>query len=309
MDPVTQRMYLQEFVAAVATRTDNEYQKLFEDIMEMRFPNDFVRVRPAGKEGDWKCDGFLRSAGTVFQVYAPSSPLNISKLTTKMRKDYLGSRTHWKTQMRSWIFHHNQMKGTYPQVLGLLQELYTQHKDVELSIEGPSYLRSHMLALNEVDLQVLFGVVPTMSDYSNLRYEHIEAVLSHVATTQGAIGDDVRPVPPDKVKYNNLSDDSVSFLELGMPKSDIVRRYFTQHPDPSLGDQVAAVYAGTYEQLKIAGYNPDDIFGHLYHDFVSSLPSRSPSTYAAAHAMLSYFFEECDIFERPLDGLQHATPN
>ena len=48
----------------------NDFQRLFEDIMERARPG-FLRIRPYGNIGDRKCDGFLSANSTIFQVYSP----------------------------------------------------------------------------------------------------------------------------------------------------------------------------------------------------------------------------------------------
>jgi hypothetical protein len=44
------------------------FQDRFADLMELAFPRDFQRIRPYGKQGDQKCDGYLASTRTVFQI-------------------------------------------------------------------------------------------------------------------------------------------------------------------------------------------------------------------------------------------------
>jgi hypothetical protein len=54
--------------------------------------------------------------------------------------------------------------------------------------------------------------------------------------------------------------------------------------------------------LKSVGLGPDEIFGEL-QAFAGGM-DREPSRQAAVLAVLSYFFESCDIFE---DALQDAS--
>lgn len=39
--------------------------------MSARYPGDFVATRPWGQLGDQKCDGYILSSGTFYEVYAP----------------------------------------------------------------------------------------------------------------------------------------------------------------------------------------------------------------------------------------------
>ncbi len=53
-----------------------------------------------------------------------------------------------------------------------------------------------------------------------------------------------------------------------------------------------------YAQLQGSGRSPDQIFGHL-QQYAGT--GGDPGRQAAALAVLSYFFERCDIFEDPRD--------
>jgi hypothetical protein len=58
------------FKVACHERKGTAFQTLFEQIMLKHDPS-FIAVKPAGKIGDWKCDGFSSVSGTVYQCYAP----------------------------------------------------------------------------------------------------------------------------------------------------------------------------------------------------------------------------------------------
>jgi hypothetical protein len=75
---------------AVLTKRGTAFQDFFSDIMEAAHPGDFERVRAYGKKGDLKCDGFLRSQGTVFQVYAPRQ-MKEAALLKKIATDFEGA--------------------------------------------------------------------------------------------------------------------------------------------------------------------------------------------------------------------------
>ena len=61
-------MYIQllQFKLRCYEASGDDFQRLFEDIMERARPG-FVRIRPYGNIGDRKCDGFLPADGTIFQ--------------------------------------------------------------------------------------------------------------------------------------------------------------------------------------------------------------------------------------------------
>jgi len=46
------------------------FQSFFEAIMHKR-DRSFISVKPAGRAGGWKCDGYSSANATVYQCYAP----------------------------------------------------------------------------------------------------------------------------------------------------------------------------------------------------------------------------------------------
>src|SRR5580704_1274230 len=89
--------------------TGDSFQDLFSTIMEMRFPADFVRVRPWGNVGDRKNDGYLRSRRQLFQCYAPREMAR-AKCLNKISEDFAGALPHWRAHFDQWIFTHNDIK-------------------------------------------------------------------------------------------------------------------------------------------------------------------------------------------------------
>lgn len=92
----------QSFRLSCALRHGAEFQSFFEDIMGKVDPT-FVKIKPSGAEGDWKCDGWLPASGTCFQVYAPQE-LKVAETVAKIEADFAGAREHWGEDMKVWTF-------------------------------------------------------------------------------------------------------------------------------------------------------------------------------------------------------------
>lgn len=106
MDSVAYDWYKLKFRIAVLEKNGDEYQDFFSDIMEKCYPGDFQRIRPWGKVGDEKNDGYWRTKRTVFQVYAPNN-MTDAKAIAKIDKDFHGALEHWAEWMDCWVFVHN----------------------------------------------------------------------------------------------------------------------------------------------------------------------------------------------------------
>src|SRR5271156_3689532 len=74
------------------------FQRLFEKVMQYRYPNDFVPIKPYGNVGDRKNDGYSPSTGTYFQVFAPEDATSARSITTaadKLNEDFEGLVGYW----------------------------------------------------------------------------------------------------------------------------------------------------------------------------------------------------------------------
>ena len=78
------------------------FENVFSLIMEKSNPN-FMQVRPYGNIGDRKNDGFDKTTGEYYQVFAPldvHNPSTITDAVSKLEGDFKGLYDYWN--------------GTYP---------------------------------------------------------------------------------------------------------------------------------------------------------------------------------------------------
>ena len=274
-----------------------EFQEFFASIMEKRYPADFMKVRPWGNAGDRKNDGYLASRRQLFQVYAPNEMTSAAAIA-KIDEDFAGALPYWKQYFDEWIFVHNSKEGLGPDVTRTLLSLAKAHPKMKVCPWGFEELRQEAFALNEAELASLLGPPPTQTAMLNLGVADLQPVLDHIAHFPPTEGPDLRPVPPDKLKHNMLSSHVETLLTAGISRSDLVHRYFRAGTDQGAQDKIAALFRKQYSMLKSENRSPDDIFVQLQH-FVGGTSVSLPSRQAAVFAVLAYFFQECDIFERP----------
>jgi hypothetical protein len=296
MDEFSRQWYLKCFEVAFLRSNATEFQTLFTRIMEQAHTNDFTQVRPWGNIGDQKCDGWLASEKRLFQVYAPNDFTRV-KTEEKMDEDFTGAVTHWKNQFDHWTFVHNARDGVPPFVLQKILTYKEAHPAIGFVPWGYVELAEKVKVLKKDQLIPLFGFAPSSSAMQSVRFEDIEQVLQHLMAAEAPTLVDLRPVPKDKLEANKFSDDVQSFLVLGMRKSHLVGDFFKKHSNPRYGDALAHQFSRKYIALKLNGLNSDEIFWEL-RGFAGANDAKSDKEQAAALALLSHFFEECDIFER-----------
>ncbi|MYV46200.1 ABC-three component system protein [Streptomyces sp. SID2888] len=287
---------------------EDEFQELFSQIMELAYPDgDFVRVRPWGGMGDRKNDGYLISRRIVFAVYAPRNP-TASGIRAKVTSDFSGCLPHWDEYLDQWVFVHNDREGLGPDALKAILELNKEHGTDRAIAWGREALRKRVLDLSLRDLRSLFPEVPTIEDFIDTGMEQIQPVLDHLERAPVPARPDRRPVPEDKIEYNLLSDATRALITLGMQPAQLVRNYYRRVSDELLRDQTAQAFAEKYQELRTSGLNPDEIYWQL-RKWVGGTGSPSPTREVAVYGVLTYFFEECDIFLRPEEGQDRDLTN
>lgn len=272
------------------------FQNLFSDLMELRYPQDFVRIRTWGSMGDQKNDGFLRSERKIFACYAPNE-VDAATTLAKMDSDFAGAIEHWLADIDEWVFVHNSLKGLGPWALRKLLELDAVEAKVSTQTWGHPELHDVVFSLSREDLEALLGRVPSTKTLLDVQMADLVPLLDQMTRMPALSLDDLDPPPADKVEINLLSSDIEDAIRRGKAKSHLVGRYFSGQSNAEARDQIAAAFRNRYEVLKADGLSPDEIY-HQLTIAVGGDRMPSPSQMASILAVMTYFFEECDIFER-----------
>ena len=298
MDDFTKLHYECKFQRAFMSKRGTEFQDFFSDIMERRYPGEFVRVRPWGNIGDRKNDGYLLPAKRVYQVYAPRE-MSQTEAVNKIEEDFTGAIANWP-EMREWTFVHNDMDGLGPGITAKLDEIASRD-GIAITQMGYQGLSTVVFELGKDDLAFLFGPAPTLPGMHQVRFADLELVVSSIALTQAADDIDIRRVSQDKLRANALSVEAQGLLEIGMRKADLVRQFFDEHHDPLLGDKLASTFRKKYVELRDAGTLPEELFHKLFL-FAGGAQGPTPRHINAVYAVLAFLFEQCDIFENARVG-------
>jgi hypothetical protein len=296
MDHLTRAFYELMFENAFMKKKADEFQDFFASIMTKRYPGDFIPTRPWGRVGDRKNDGYLRSKRILFQSYAPNT-MNPRRCIAKITEDFDGALLYWKDHFDTWIFVHN-TETLGPQVEEVLLDLGVRHAPLQVHAWGFEKLRQEAMDLPEHHLASLLGWAPSRKGILDLALDDLAPILDHIALLPALPDPDLRPVPASKLQFNLLSNNVQILLRAGMSKSELVREYF--RVTPSKLDEIRESFRRRYQSLRDSGQPPDQIFASLQQYAGGPVvPVPSPERQCAVLAVVAFFFEECDIFERP----------
>ncbi|AZP70730.1 hypothetical protein EJJ20_11625 [Pseudomonas poae] len=298
MDRIQQLNYEKDFRIAFLESKGDGFQRLFERLMSKVHPNDFMACRPWGNVGDRKNDGYLSSARTLFQSYAPND-LSASEAIKKINEDFEGAKDYWERYFGEWTFVHNAPDGRLgPHIIEALSKLGQQNPQIKIGHCGYEEMLAKFRQLSLLDLESWFGPSLTMEANVNLGYGDLVAVLTHISITPVPTTSEVKDVSRGKIEANLLSQPVADFLKIGMQKSPLVAHFFNNWSNPTYGEQIALAFKNEYVALRdtTPRLHPDEIFGRL-EAWAGGTVNSKPSHKAAVLAVMAYLFDECEIFE------------
>ncbi|PIS38358.1 MAG: hypothetical protein COT35_01245 [Nitrospirae bacterium CG08_land_8_20_14_0_20_52_24] len=291
-----QAFYEQKFENAFLRAKGSEFQTFFEKLMGLAYKADFMACRPWGNRGDRKNDGFIKSERRLFQVYAPNE-MTEAKATAKIQEDFEGAKAYWGTHFDKWVFAHNAVNGLPPHVQKVLLDFEAQNAGITVEPWGLEEFRAIFRRLTLDDMQLWFGIVPTDETKARLGFKDLQVVLETIASRTVIHGQAVKDVPRGKIEANALSESVATLLKAGMAKAPLVKDFFYQWHDITLGERIATSFRTKYEAL-YGEFSPNQIFAEL-QGWAGGGERGSPDHEISVLTVIAYFFERCDIFEEP----------
>lgn len=299
MDDTQRSFYGLKFENTFLREKGKAFESFFARVMSHGFTGDFEPARPYGPKGDLKCDGFRPSDGTVFQCYAPDST-KLAELLAKIDEDFTGARSDWGDRMRRWEFVHNDVRGLPAEAVRKLESLRSAHPAIAIAVFGEAEMRSVVMSLAHHQLEDLFGAVPSQRTLERLKFDDLRTVLMAIQRHDPGAEPPLAAPSATKLQHNAFSQDATALLRHGRRREKLVQDFFDAWPDPSFGEEIAEAFRTRYQVLKAVDLSPDEIFGQL-QTFAGGMIGE-PSHQGAVLAVLSYFFERCDIYEDVAQG-------
>ena len=204
--------------------------------------------------------------------------------------------------MARWVFVHNDREGLPASTVKQIEGLRKDHPDVLIEVWGYTELQRIKERLDLAALEDVFGAVPTQHQYDSMDLNDLISVIDSLEQAVSPPSTESVTAPSaNKLDKNALSPDAADFLRIGRRKEALVERLLSGLPRPESGEQIAEAFRYRYQQLSSDGLSPDEVFCGLYQ-FAGGSKVVPPRREAAVLAVLSYFFERCDIFEDAEDS-------
>jgi hypothetical protein len=279
------------------------FQGFFSQVMSAIHGGDYYSIKPYGSLGDDGCDGYLKSTGQVFQCYGAlgGEKKQVSALVTKINDDFQKALVALPEIMKEWNFVHNLIDGMPVQAVHTLQALEVGHPGFKVGQLGIQGLAERIFQLPIHKIEALLGPRADPLEAGNVDANVVRQIVSGLASQAEQVpvtGIDLRPVPPEKLNFNGLPNFWKRLIASGWQGTPTVSQYFSQHPDPTIGDKIARIFREKYDSLKQQDLQPGTIMTSLF-EFITGVGHVLPAQHHSALVLVTFLFENCDIFERP----------
>ncbi|MBV4359113.1 ABC-three component system protein [Pinibacter aurantiacus] len=294
------------FQLEIHQRNGQDYENLFSKVMRLHNV-DFIQIKPQGQYGDRKNDGFIKSTGQYFQVYAPENPHQKEKeAIEKLATDFSGLYAYWHgtvTPVKEFNFVLNdKYKGTYPTLHPELTKIETNYLGVTCKAFLSQHLEDIFLKLPHHHIIDILGKIPMAEDIS-LDTSILGEVIGHLISLKDGLIIEKFPVNPnfeEKIIFNSLSQHVATFLRYGSYQDGALKEYFklnSTFTKDDLKNTFSQLYKNAVNEIPDSSEKNDLVF----FDIVKKACPASDKIYRdAVFVLMAYFFSYCDIFEEPI---------
>lgn len=273
----------------------NAFEDLFTQIMNYAEP-EFEQIKPWGNIGDRKNDGFIRSKGIFYQVFAPedinkSYPDAISKL----EGDFNGLISQWNPVNEFYFVVNDKYKGVHADSNNKIEDIVKTNSLKKGKILTARDLERIVFTLPDDQILRVVSFLPNLDHIGNLDFSVVTQVIGYIMKLE------VKPLNgqikyPDwneKISFNNLGESTKQFLDtasfnLGALNDFLSNEFF-------LAEELQRKLIGLYDDLK-GDFSGDNLFWEMVSN---CMPNNQQVFLSPTLTIISKYFESCDIFEEP----------
>lgn len=285
-----------------------KFEDLFVDIMS-KANIEFQAVKAYGNIGDKKNDGFIRSTGTYYQVFAPENIGNsktIYDAVKKLETDFRGLIKNWDDtcKVKKFFFVINdKYVGIPAPILEKVEELNNlpEFSEIDIGIFSGKDLESVFNSLDDDQVYDIVGYVPNQ-DMPLLEYEALAETVFYLTNVEVDGFENENLVVPDfneKIKFNGLSQSIEDKLVCASYQEGDLLKYFNENP--GLNDILQKKFHSFYESSKNEIQENEENYSdrRFFHILDKSCHKKTTSIITSVLILMAHYFISCDIFEEP----------
>lgn len=274
-----------------------KFEDIFSTIMNYK-EKDFQQIKPWGNIGDRKNDGYIKSKGMFYQVYAPEDiSTSYTNVIGKLKRDFGGLMTQWSPINEFYFVVNDKYKGVNADCEQTIQELKALHNLDNAGFKTAKDLENSLFELDEDQILAITGFIPDPANIK-LDYSILNEVIDHIMRLPLGNDDDPKIILPDwnrKIELNMLSESVSLLLSNGCIHLYNLDMYLKNNSDflaDSLRDRMNEIYLQEKE---------NNIGDKLFWAIVNCASPKAELMYqSSVIVIMAKYFETCDIFEEPV---------
>lgn len=233
----------------------------------------------------------------------------IADAVKKLKDDFAGLKEFWDEKCKVNEYHfvfNDKFTGTKPSIEEALSSIKNEHSLNACSPFLNQNLQDILFDLSKDKIYMVIGYIPTSNNADVVKVSAIQEVANYLIPNWEQYGSDGKLVAPDfedKITFNNLSMRVASLLHTYNYQSGVIEQFFEASGSESR-EHLQGIFSSLYESA-ISKY--EDYLGSDKNDLIffnileCACPGEtSKATQDACLALMSYYFESCDIFEEPV---------
>ena len=275
-----------------------KFEDIFTSIMNYAEP-DFQQIKPWGNIGDGKNDGYIKSKGIYFQVFAPEdirkSYVNVIK---KLEKDFDGLIKKWNPVNEFFFVVNDKYKGVNADCEIIIQKIKKTHNLLKAAFKTPKDLENILFTLTDDQIISVTGYLPDPMKIKKLDFSILNEIIVYIMQLHLPQVNDSEMILPDwdeKVKFNKLTSLPSLYLNNGYFQIGALDEYLKNNGD-FMAEELKEKMRQIYIVEKLDGKSGDDLFWAVVN---KAAPKAESPLQSAVIVIMAKYFETCDIFEEP----------
>lgn len=274
------------------------FEELFSAIMNYA-EADFQQIKPWGNIGDRKNDGYIKTKGIFYQVYAPEDiRKSYTNIVSKLKKDFDGLKRQWSPVNEFYFVVNDKYKGVNADSETVIQEMKISHNLNNAGFLTAKHLENILFELEDDQIYSITGFIPDPANIKQLDFSILNEIIGYIMQLPLNKDDKSKIVVPDwneKIKLNVLSESVSQLLSNGCFQLHSLDEYLKDGSDflaDTLRDKMNEVYLQEKENK-----SGDELFWAIVN---SASPKAEQMYQTSVIVIMSKYFETCDIFEEPV---------
>ena len=285
-----------------------QFEDFFVSIMS-KANSQFQAVKAYGNIGDRKNDGFDRTTGTYYQVFAPddlSKNATVYEGVKKLKEDFEKLYRNWNDlcPIKNFFFVVNDRYEGLPAPIiemSIMLDNMPEYSVIKIDTFTAKDLERVFDGLDDCVKQDIIGIIPG-EIMPVIEYDALSETVAYLLNAELPEGYPDNLVVPDfdnKITFNGLSSVVSHFLVTGSYQEGQLMQYFNENP--GVNEILQKKFHALYEQAKdqIAGQTENCSDHRFYYILEQSCPKRTASIQTSVLVLMAHYFSTCDIFEEP----------